>query len=80
MGSTNKDFYYRTNQYLDLTSVGDGTFKYPDISVTLVGRVGISSIGSETFEAQVQPIFRGEITGASLTNKAVGYGLSLIHI
>jgi hypothetical protein len=78
LGSTNKDFYYRTNQYIDLTSVGDGTFKYPDISVTLVGRVGISSIGSETFEAEVQPIFRGGITGASLTNKGVGYGSSEI--
>ena len=78
LGSTNKDFYYRTDQYIDFTSVGDGTFKYPDISVTLTGRVGISSIGSETFTAQVQPIFRGEITGASLTNKGVGYGSSEI--
>ena len=78
LGSTNKDFYYRSKQYIDFTSVGDGTFKYPDISVTLVGKVGISSIGTETFEAEIQPIFRGEITGASLTNKGVGYGSSEI--
>ena len=80
LGSTNKDFYYRTNQYIDFDNpgIGTNTFKYPDISVTLTGRVGISSIGTETFEAEVQPIFRGEITGASLTNKGVGYGSSEI--
>ncbi len=80
IGSTNKDFYYRTKQYIDFTTVGVGTntFKYPDISVTLVGVVGISSIGTQTFEAEIQPVFRGEITGASLTNKGVGYGSSEI--
>ena len=78
VGTTNKDFFYRTNQYTNLTSVGVGThnFNYPDISVTLVGKVGISSIGSETFNARIQPVFRGEVTSLHLSNNGVGYGSS----
>jgi hypothetical protein len=78
IGVTEKDFFYRTNQYIDFTSVGVGThtFNYPNISVTLSGKIGISSIGSETFEAQIQPVFRGEITSVHLKNSGVGYGSS----
>ena len=78
--TSNKDFYYRTNQYIPLSSVGVGThvFNYPDISVTISGKIGISSIGSETFQAQIQPIFRGSITSVSLSNNGVGYGSSEI--
>lgn len=78
LGSTNRDFYYRTNQYVKLNSVGFGThiFNYPEIKVELIGNVGISSIGTTTFEASVQPIFRGEITSVHLTSGGVGYGSS----
>jgi hypothetical protein len=77
---SDKEFYYRTKQYIDITSVGVGThiFNYPDISVSLVGKVGISSIGLETFEASVQPIVRGQITSVHLENNGVGYGSSEI--
>jgi len=71
-------YFYETNQYVNLTSVGAGThfFNYPDISVAISGQIGISSIGLETFQAQLQPIFRGEITSVNLTNNGVGYGAS----
>ena len=74
------EFYYRTRQYVDIKSVGVGThvFNYPDISVSLTGKIGISSIGSETFEASLQPIVRGEITSIHLENSGVGYGSSEI--
>jgi hypothetical protein len=76
--TSNKDFYYKTNQYIPFSSVGVGThiFNYPDISVSITGKIGISSIGSETFQAQIQPIFRGQITSVSLTDNGVGYGAS----
>ena len=79
-GTTEKDFFYRTNQYIDLSTVGVGThsFNYQDISVTVEGKIGISSIGTETFEAEVQPIFRGEIQSVHLSNNGVGYGSSEI--
>lgn len=76
--ASDTEFYYRTKQYVDITSVGVGThvFNYPDISVDLIGKIGISSIGSETFEASLQPIVRGEITSIHLENSGVGYGSS----
>ena len=77
---TNYDFYYKTKQYVELTSAGLGThtFNYPEIKVELIGNVGISSIGTKTFDAIVQPIFRGQITSVHLTSKGVGYGSSEI--
>ena len=80
VGTTTKSFYYDTKQYIDITSVGVGThtFNYPDISVSVVGEVGIASVGTETFGCKVQPIFRGEITSIHLSNQGVGYGSSEI--
>ena len=78
--SSDKDIFYRTNQYIEFSSVGVGThiFNYPDISVVLSGKIGISSIGQETFQAQIQPIFRGQVTSVHLSNNGVGYGSSEI--
>jgi hypothetical protein len=60
VGTTNKDFYYETKQYIDFTTSGVGThtFNYPDITVSVVGTVGIASTGTETFECKVQPILQ----------------------
>jgi len=75
------EFYYKTKQYVELTSSGSGThiFNYPDISVELVGNVGISSISGETFKCKVQPIFKGSITSVHLSNKGSGYGSGIIN-
>lgn len=80
VGDEDKTFFYDTKQYINFSSVGVGThvFNYPEISVTLNGRVGISSLPSESFEAKVQPIFRGTITSVHLSNNGVGYGSSEI--
>ena len=78
--SSDREFYRRTKQYVDMTSVGVGThiFNYPDITVTLSGNVGISSIGTETFKGSFQPIVRGTVTSIHLENGGVGYGSSEI--
>ena len=78
--SSDKEFYYRTKQYENINSVGVGThtFNYPDITATLVGEVGISSIGTETFKASIQPIVRGQLSSIHLENGGVGYGSSEI--
>jgi len=80
VGTTSKDYYYRTKQFRDLTYIGVGThqFNYPPISVTLNGKVGVTSVGDETFEAKIQPIFRGEVTSIHLADNGVGYGSSEI--
>jgi hypothetical protein len=79
-GSLSSDFYYNTKQFINLTSIGIGThtFNYPEISVEVIGNVGISSIGSDNFKAIVQPIFRGEITSIHLENNGSNYGSSEI--
>jgi hypothetical protein len=71
-GSQTRDFFYSTRQFVDFTSVGSGThiFNYPEISVEVIGNVG----GSVQFKAQVQPIFRGEITSVHLESGGVNYG------
>jgi len=78
--STDKEFYYRTKQYIDFTSVGVGThtFNYPDITVNITGKVGISSIGTNTFQLEVQPIIRGSINSVHVSKNGVGYGSSEI--
>ena len=78
--SSNKEFYYRTRQYTDINSVGVGThtFNYPEITATLVGEVGIASIGTQEFKAAIQPIVRGEITSVHIENGGIGYGSSEI--
>lgn len=66
-----KDFYYRTNQYVNLLSTGSGThiFNYPQISVEVNGIIGVSTFAGQDFAAKVQPIFRGEISSV-LSNLA----------
>ena len=71
-GSQSKDFFYNTKQFVNLTSIGSGThtFNYPEISVEIIGNVG----GSVQFKAQVQPIFRGEISSVHLESGGINYG------
>jgi len=80
VGSTNQDFYYNTKQFVNFNSVGSGThiFNYPEINVEIVGDVGISSVGSETFKSIIKPIFRGQITSVHLSDNGIGYGSSEI--
>jgi len=80
IGTTVKDFYYKTKQYENLRSVGLAThnFNYPPIKVEVSGIVGIDSIEGKTFECIPQPLVRGEITSIHLTDNGVGYGASEI--
>jgi len=73
--SITKDFYL-TNQYIDLQSKGSGvhSFNYPPISVTVNGRIGVGTTNVSQFQAQIDPIFKGEITSIQLTNNGMGYG------
>ena len=61
--TTNKEIFYNTNRYVDLTSVGSEThnFNYQDITVSLIGKVGISSIGTETFKARVESFLKEKL-------------------
>ena len=79
VGGTNSS-NYDNGVYVDITDGGSGIhyFNYQPITISLIGKVGIASVGAETFEAIVQPIFRGQCTSVHLENKGVGYGSSEI--
>ena len=80
VGTTQSDFYYATKQYqnFNFTGVGTHTFNYQDITVSITGNLGIGTIEGKTFEAKVQPIFRGKVTNIFLENNGVGYGVTNI--
>ncbi len=77
-GVIDKKFNYNTEQYIDFTSVGVGThvFNYPDINVTLSNEVALEPISGKSFEAEIEPIFRGSIQSVNLSNNGTGYGSS----
>ncbi len=77
----NKQFFYDTKQYVNLTSVGLGThtFNYQDINVSISGQIGISTAGfsgdvHEIFGAKIEPIIRGEIKSIHLFDNGENYG------
>jgi len=74
--NVNKDFYYQNKEYIKFTSVGSQIhyFNYQPISVEIVGNIGAYSATGDLFKAQIQPIFRGEITSFHLTSKGKFYG------
>ena len=78
INTNDREFNYRTKQYIDFTTIGVGThiFNYQPITISVKGKVGISSIAGDTFECETQPIFRGSIKSVHLTDNGVGYGSS----
>ena len=80
IATTNKDFYFNTNQTVSLTSIGSSShiFNYPEITVLVKGKIGVSTLTGQDFNAIVQPVFRGPITSIFVSNSGVGYGSSEI--
>ena len=80
VGTTAKLFYYNTNQYVNIDSIGSGShvFNYPEISVVVSGKIGVTTFSGQDFNAKLQPIFRGSIKSVDLTDNGVGYGASEI--
>ncbi len=80
VGLTTKDFYYTTNQYVDIQSSGIGThiFQHEPISLEISSKIGISSYSKELFYPIISPIFRGEVTNVYVEDGGVGYGSSEI--
>jgi hypothetical protein len=69
-------FYYESKQYVDLTSVGAGVhkFNYPEIKVSVSGRIGVSTISNQNFGAIIQPVFSGEIQSVFVESGGEKYG------
>jgi hypothetical protein len=80
VGITEKDFYYKSAQYIKFNSVGVGThiFNYPEINVSVIGEIGVSTVGGsitkDVFKSRVNPKFRGKVSSIHLNNKGTNYG------
>lgn len=70
------NLYLNTKQYINLTSVGTGNhrFNYPEIKVSIKGRIGVSTFSGQNFGAVIQPIFRGEVQSIFVSSNGKNYG------
>ena len=75
-----KDFYFKTKQYVNISSQGIGiqVFNYEPIKVTVNGVIGITTFSNQDFGAKLLPVVRGQITSVTMSNNGVGYGSSEI--
>ena len=76
VGQTVIDFYQRTNQFINITDTGSGNhlFNYPPIEVSITGTIGVTTFSGQSFEAVINPVFRGEIKSVFVENKGTAYG------
>lgn len=76
----NADFLLKTDQYVNLTSIGSThIFNYPEIEVLIEGEFEIPTGNSEEgFKAEVQPIVKGSIDSILVTEGGINYGSSSI--
>jgi len=77
VGGTSPKYFFDRDNIVDIKSVGEGTFNYKPITVSVSGVTGIERSG-QSFQCQVQPVFRGSVDSIDLTNEGVGYGSSEI--
>ena len=76
LGTTAKTEFLDSERFVEFSSAGTGihSFNYPEISVRIVGNIGVSTLSGQDFSAKVQPIFRGSIDSVHLTSKGTNYG------
>jgi len=74
--SNNKDYFYKTDQFINLESVGSGKhiFNYPPIQVSVLGAIGIATTSGQDFYAKVNPVFRGKIESVFVEDGGNNYG------
>ena len=71
-----KTINYTTENYVDLISVGSGIhiFNYEPIAVNVSGRIGVSTLTGQDFNAILQPIFRGSIESVNIQSGGNNFG------
>jgi copper chaperone CopZ len=75
-----EDYFLETEQFIEFSTKGSGVhiFNYPKITLSIIGRVGVSTLSGEDYNAKLVPIITGSINEVSLENSGVGYGSSEI--
>jgi hypothetical protein len=72
-----KDFFYQTNQYVNLGDIGSGyhIFNYPPIEVKIDGIIGIKAFNNQDFSCKIIPVFRGIIDSIFVESGGFSYGV-----
>jgi hypothetical protein len=67
---------YLTGNYANLIGTGSGThiFNYEPITVSVSGRIGVSTLTGQDFNATLQPIFRGSIESVHVQSGGDNFG------
>lgn len=79
LGITESDYFYKSRNYINFSTTGVGThyFNYEPITISISGKTGIGL--THFTQAQLNPIFVGEITSVHLENKGNNYGTDIIN-
>ena len=74
------DINYLTGNYVNLIGSGSGIhiFNYEPITVSVSGRIGVSTLTGQDFNATLQPIFRGSIESVHVQSGGENFGSSEI--
>jgi len=78
IGTDDRNFFIDRNLFVNFTELGDGSFNYPPIEVSVSGVIGVSTLSGQNFNAILQPKVRGSIISVDTTANGVGYGASTI--
>ena len=67
---------YSIGEYINFKSSGEGVhiFNYEPITVTVSGRIGVSTLTGQNFNAILQPIFRGSIESVHIQDGGNSFG------
>jgi hypothetical protein len=70
------ELYYNSKQFINFTqsSLSNHYFNYPPITVTLNGKVGISSTSGQDYFGKIVPVFRGKVQSVFVENGGNNYG------
>jgi hypothetical protein len=67
---------YEEKKYVEINQFGSGihSFNYEPIEVSIIGSSSLSPVPNVSFDAKIQPIFRGSIDSIHITSSGVSYG------
>jgi len=76
VGTTAKNYYINRGEYINLNTVGSGIhyFNYPPIEAKITGKIGISTLNGQDFNAVISPIVTGSINSVFISNGGDYYG------
>ena len=76
VGTTASNYYINNGEYVNFSSIGSGVhyFNYPPIEARITGKIGISTLSGQDFNAVISPIITGNVTSIFVANGGDYYG------